>query len=230
MKMINIAISIFKNICNAVADTMFPKHCILCGKMIPVCRQRCICDNCVPKVRQCETVLTDNDCGCCEVISPFEYSGHTRDAMLRFKFKGIKYIGHTFADYMADMIADRSFLKEDCIMVSMPIHVQRDRDYNQSDIMAQRIADRLGMSYYKDIVCKVKPISRISGMTLKDKRFFVEGSFHFNCCYNLTGKTVVVVDDIYTSGTTMAEFAKLLKMNGASKVYALTACMTKAER
>ena len=203
---------------NTALDTLFPKYCIICGRLLPANFKFCVCHRCKPEMNKQAHVIVDNPCGCEEIISPFTYDGNVRQAMLKFKFKGIKYLGYTFAKAMADMLYGRRFIEEDCVL-----------DYNQSDVIARYVTEMTGLPYYSDVVYKIKPITRISGMLRRDKKFFVQGSFHFNICYNLTGKTVIIVDDIYTSGSTLKVFADELKMHGAHKVYALTACVTEAQ-
>ncbi|MBQ7901480.1 MAG: ComF family protein [Clostridia bacterium] len=225
----NLFFRIAKATYNTVLDTLFPKCCIMCGRLLPANCEFCVCHRCKPEMKNQSHVIVDNNCGCEEIISPFTYDGNVRQAMLKFKFKGIEYIGYTFAKAIADMLYGRRFVEEDCVLVSVPIHISRDRDYNQSDVIARQVSELTGLPYHSDVVYKIKPISRISGMLRRDKKFFVQGSFHFNSCYNLTGKTVIIVDDIYTSGSTLKVFADELKMHGAHKVYALTACVTEAQ-
>lgn len=217
--------NISKSICNIVLDTIYPKYCVMCGRMISANVQYCLCSHCEAEQLKQRRNITDKKCGCDEVMSPFKYDGITRRSMLRFKFKGVKYIGYTFARAMADMLSDRAFVDEDCMLIPVPIHISRDRAYNQSEVLADYISDMTGIPVCRDAICKIRPIARISGMSHMDKRFYIRDSFHFDARYNFTGKTLIIIDDIYTSGTTLKEFSDLLRMYGASKVYAVTACV-----
>ncbi len=213
-------------VCNTLLDTLYPKYCIVCGKMLPAGVDYCVCRKCKAQQHTKARNLVDNPCGCAEIISPFIYDGIVRRSMLRFKFKGIRYIGHTFAVAMAAMLRDREFAKGDCLLVPIPIHINRDREYNQSEVLAEYISEITGIPVYDGIIRKIRPIGRISGMPKRDKQFYIQDSFHFDAGCNFTGKTVIITDDIYTSGTTLKEFADLMKMHGAEKVYAITACVT----
>ena len=224
-KLLKSIFNILKCIANTIADTIYPKYCIVCGKMMPANVSYCICDICQSVKYKQRRNITDKKCGCDEVMAPFKYDGITRRSMLRFKFKGVKYIGYTFASDMADMLKDREFVNGDCLLIPVPIHINRDRSYNQSEVLANYISDVTGIRVCRDAVCKIRPIARISGMKHSDKRFFIKDSFHIDASYNFTGKTLIIIDDIYTSGTTLKEFSDLLRMHGASRVYAVTACI-----
>ena len=71
---------------------------------------------------------------------------------------------------------------------------------------------------------KTEEIKPLSSMKLAERRFYIDGAVGVNpqCC--VSGKDVLLIDDIYTSGTTTNECAKVLKSYGAHKVYVLCAC------
>ena len=208
---------------------IFPKHCIVCDKFIPAGMIYCVCDKCYPDIEKEKKVIIDEKSGCDEIISPFIYRDNVRKSMLKFKFKGIKYLGYTFAKEMAAMLKERKFFNDDTIIIPVPIHPIRDRDYNQSEVLAKNLCKLTNTHYYKDILCKIKPIERLSGMSYNDKSFFIKNAFHINSRYNLSGKTVLIVDDIYTSGTTYKELSDELRMRGAKYVYGVSACYNEKE-
>lgn len=217
--------NISKGIANTILDTVYPKYCVMCGRMMPANVSYCVCTSCQPAQQKRKRYITDKKCGCDEVMAPFRYDGITRRSMLRFKFKGVKYIGYTFASSMSDMLKHREFVDDDCLLLPVPIHISRDRAYNQSEVLADYISEQTGIPVSRDAVYKIRPISRISGMKHRDKRFFIKDSFHIDASCNFTGKTLIIIDDIYTSGTTLKELSDLLRMHGATRVYAVTACV-----
>ena len=210
-------------------DMLFPKHCILCNRLIGAGKLYCVCDKCTHKLNDLRRVIIDEKSGMDEVICPFEYKDNVRNAMLDFKFRGIKYLGYTFAKEMSNMLKDRKFFEGEVIITAVPIHVTRDRVYNQSEVLAQNICKLTNKEYSGNLLYKIKPIDRISGMKVVDKKFFTKGAFHIDSRVNLTGKTVLVVDDIYTSGTTFKEISDMLRLRGASYVYGVTACYREKE-
>jgi ComF family protein len=174
-----------------------------------------------------KTFVRESENGYDEIISPLPYRDNIRSSLIEFKFKNIKYLGYTFAKAMYNELKNRNFISSDCYILPVPIHISRDRDYNQSAVLAKHLSEWLGIDVLEDALFKIKPISRLSGMGLEDKKLYIKNSFLYNPCMNLSGKTVIVVDDVYTSGTTLLEISKYLRMYGAEHVYAVTACHSK---
>ena len=212
-----------------ILDIAYPKHCIVCNKLIPAGQTYCVCDVCYPARHKEKKVIIDEKSGCDEIISPFIYRDNVRKSMLKFKFKRLKYLGMTFATEMTAMLEERKFFNKDIIVVPVPIHPVREREYNQSEVLAQNICKISGIEYTNNLLYKIRPIDRLSGMSYNDKKFFIKNSFHVNSGYNLSGKTVLIVDDIYTSGTTFKELSDALKMRGAKYVYGVTGCYNEKE-
>ncbi len=175
-------------------------------------------------------IISDSITGCEEIICSLQYDGNVRDAMLEFKFKGVKYIGSTFASTLADLVGERRFLTDDCIIVAVPTHTIRGRAYNQSEVIAKEFCTLTNKEYCDSLIYKTKPISKISGMSLEDKAFYSKDAFYINSGYNISGKTVVIIDDICTSGTTLKELAGELYLRGAKAVYGITACYREAKQ
>ncbi len=213
----------FNFVFECALDIAFPKRCIFCGKLIFAGKKLCVCSRCSYKVILQRMVFGDDDTNCDEVLSPLKYEDGVRLSMLKFKFKSVKYYGYTYARAMADMLIGRSFYNDDCIITAVPIHRVRDRAYNQSEVIARILCNLTNKKYCDNLIYKVKPIDRLSGMSNIDKAFYSKGSFHINSCYNVSGKTVIIVDDIYTSGTTLKELSSQLRMRGAKYVYGITA-------
>lgn len=212
---------------NLISDLLFPKYCIICGSMLPLTQKFCICAKCEPDVKYMASVCVDESTGCDEVISGLEYCGNVRQAMLKFKFQDLKYIGYTFAKVIFQKVKNRAFINGNTIVTAVPIHIARDREYNQAEVIARELCKELGLSYTDGIIYKIKPIERLSAMDKQDKYFFTKESFMINPTVNLTGKTIIVVDDIFTTGATLKTISGELKKHGAEHVYALTACYSK---
>ena len=176
---------ILDSIRECALDIAFPKHCIFCNKLIPAGEKICICNNCSDKTLWLRTVVIDDKSGCEEVMCPLKYEGNVRESMLKFKFKSIKYLGFTFAKEMAAMLDERKFFNNEVIITAVPIHGIRDRAYNQSEVLARVICELTGTDYCGNLLYKIKPIERISGMGYNDKKFFSKNAFHINSRYNL---------------------------------------------
>lgn len=211
----------------ALLDLVFPRNCIVCGKEVFLFSRYCVCNVCRKKLVSQTPMITAKKHGCDLIMSPLPYKGRIRRTMIDYKFNGIKYPGYSFARIIADKVKYMKINPKDCVIIAVPIHVSRDRDYNQSEVIARYVADFLGTEYLDGVLCKIKPIDRLSGMEDCDKKFFIRNSFEFNLLADIRGRDVIVTDDVYTSGATLGEVSRLLRINGANRVYAVTACYSR---
>lgn len=217
------------DICAALLDLVFPRNCIVCGKEVFLLSRFCVCRACREKLAAQPPMITAKKHGCDLIMSPLPYRGEIRRAMIEYKFNGIKYPGYSFARVIADRVKDMKIDPKKCVIIAVPIHVSRDRDYNQSEVIARYLAEFIGAEYLGGVLCKIKPIDRLSGMEDCDKKFFIRNSFEFNLLADIRGRDVIVADDVYTSGATLSEVSRLLRINGANRVYAVTACYSRKE-
>lgn len=145
-----------------------------------------------------------------------------RSAIHRFKYGGkggyAKYFGYEmarFADY-----SDVPFVD---FVVPVPIHRKRmlTRGYNQCELLAEVFAKE------RDEVCinlleRVKNTRPQSGLKKSQREQNIKGAFALSDIgIDIKGKNIMVIDDIFTTGSTMDECAKVLKKHGAAHVYAM---------
>ena len=212
---------------SALLDLAFPRSCFVCGKEISLFRRFCICRACRKNLAAQPPMFAAGEHGCDLIMSPLPYKGRVRRVMIDYKFSGIRYPGYTFARVIASKVKEMKIDPKGCVVVAVPIHVSRDRDYNQSEVIARYTARMLGSKYLGGVLRKIKPIGRLSAMDDCDKKFFIRNSFEFNLLADIRGRDIIVVDDVYTSGATAGEVARLLRINGANRVYAVAACYSR---
>ena len=110
------------------------------------------------------------------------------------------------------------------LIVPVPLHVKRlrEREFNQSAIIASVIGRRSGIPLLANVLIRHRhtmPQVELGGM---DRRENVAGAFSIEDSSLIEGKEIILVDDVYTSGSTVNECAKVMKKNGADKVYVVT--------
>lgn len=217
----------------------FPERCSCCGR--PVNCGTLVCDPCrtrlvtvePPLCPYCGVNLADCSCGkrggiVERCVSPFYHESAAREALLRLKFKGKATVAEFFGVSMAQVVqreyADVAF---DCI-VPVPISAQthRQREYNQSALLAADLSGRLHIPCREILVKQVEstpqrelPAYRRSGNVL--------GVFDVDDAASFDGDTVLLLDDTATTGATLEECAKMLKLYGAGAVYAVTATVSR---
>ena len=213
----------FIRIYNYILDIVYPKNCVVCNRMMGMGVDVCICRKCRPLLKYQFKSVRDNKYFE-EAVCALEYSGHTRDAMQDFKFHGKRYLGRTFGTVLYNKIKDRDFLNDVSLICPVPIHPLRDREYNQSELIARYVCKFCRIPLCGDLLIKIKNLTPLSTMNFASRRSLIKSVFDFNVKYNIKDKTICLVDDIYTTGSTVNECSRILKMYGAKKVYVISAC------
>ncbi len=210
-------------------DFLFPKRCIICNKLIELGKELCFCNKCLGELNSYEHIYEMQPKGeCLRVLSGVRYEGYIRNYMIDYKFRGVKILGKSYA-YIVQKIWERAFQKQSMdkfIVICVPMHMFRRRDYNQSKVIAELFSKSAHLTADFDILVKKRGIKQLSSMTKAEKAIFVKDAFEVINSWRLNGKTVILIDDIYTTGETTGECAKLLLNNGAEGVIVITPCYT----
>ncbi len=149
---------------------------------------------------------------------------------------GLKYMDRTFYSkiltrFMVNKLSDLGSVD---IITSVPMHNLRllRRKYNQSALLANYIANRVGSRANNMLLLKNRNIPAQASLSRKDRIKNVQGAIKINTRFNngIKDKNILLVDDVMTTGATANECAKILKSAGAAKVYVLTAARTVLDR
>ena len=141
--------------------------------------------------------------------------------MLQYKFHDVKYMGACFAEILTLKIKKYNLNAD--IIIEVPISRERfrERGYNQSAIIARRVSKITGIIYGKDVLIKTKNNLRQSELSIQERKENVKDVYSIKNIELIKGKSVILIDDILTTGATLNECAKVLKENGAKEVIAL---------
>lgn len=213
---------LFNTMAQLCLDMIYPRHCALCGKTLGGYNRVAVCGHCDAQSLKTKVVKDDRfyfD----EAIGAVKYQDSVKDAMIKFKFKATKYYGGAYAHIMDRASGDRPYFKE-AIMCCVPLSKSRNRDYSQTEVMARQLAHMWNSEFAADLLYRRKSVGQISKMKLPERRFFIEGVFDVNPGYDIYSRDILIIDDIFTSGTTANECAKVLKMHGAERVFVLCPC------
>lgn len=157
-----------------------------------------------------------------ELLCLFPYKGILKSRMLQLKFYGYQYIAKTFGEILAHKMEQKN-IKADCI-IPVPISKSRkfERGFNQSECIAKYMSELTGVPLYRKVLIKTKNNFQQSSLNLLERANNVKNVYSVQNIDEIKGKTVIVFDDIYTTGATINECAKVLKHAGASIVIAMT--------
>ena len=122
---------------------------------------------------------------------------------------------------MQDKIFTEKFINKYDVIISVPIHNKRmkTRGYNQSKLIAKEIAINCGKEYYDNVIIKSKNIAPQSTLDMLERVKNIKEAFSIGKnSEKISGKNVALFDDIFTTGSTVNECAKILKKIGANNV------------
>ena len=208
-------------VCAAGLETVIPLYCLHCG------RRRQTSYN-SPDCAQCHGL----DIGVARSRSGFLYNEMGRSLLAEFKFNGNLGVGQELSELILSRIpvrAPRIFdvpgLVIDAIL-PVPLHSRRRRErrFNQSELLARMLADHMRLPMRTDLLIRSRETQTQVGLTEAQRRSNVQGAFdvHERFRGQLTGKRFIVVDDLQTTGSTLASCARALRRRGAADTYGLT--------
>lgn len=152
------------------------------------------------------------------------FKGIIKDLIHSFKYSGKEYLNKTFGNMLVNYIQKYDDLLNVDMLVPVPLHWYKKfkRGYNQSELLANEVA----LYYRKPLVtreiCRKKYTKPQAKLKRKDRLINVNDAFGLKQPGIFKGKTILVIDDVSTTGETINQCAKLLKSAGADKVFGLT--------
>ena len=154
------------------------------------------------------------------------YSLWEKETVLRFKYANCAYYAGPMADMMADML--QMYGKADCDgIVAVPIHADRlrTRGYNQAELLARELAERLEKPYVPDALRRLKKTSPLKTLGETERRNELMNAFGPGSG-DVAGKRILLVDDILTTGATASVCTDVLRAMGAVSVRTVTFAAT----
>ena len=144
------------------------------------------------------------------------YDDITRGLAIRLKYGRKVGLAKTMAHYMAPFLRD---LPADSQLVPVPLHRRRlwQRGFNQAGLLASELSRRSGLPVAHALV-RAKKTPPLKGMSRQQRRRTVAGAFRVRDGANLKGRTVVLVDDVLTTGSTAESCARAMLRAGAGRV------------
>lgn len=139
-----------------------------------------------------------------------------------FKYKNRRVYGEVYGREMAKMFRKIIRLWEIDVIVPVPLHrkKQKKRGYNQEEILAKEIGFRVGIPVDTTLIKRKKNTVPQKEFTRKERKKNLKNAFEVTG--KVEGKRVLIIDDIYTTGSTIDSISILLKKAGAEKTYFLT--------
>lgn len=205
---------------NKIINLVYPFRCPYCNELIDFDKAYCPkCEFMFPIISRVRTIgiTYDKEIYC---ISIFDYHSEVKDAIWRFKFRGDRSLSKPFAMKMADCIKGSTIFNiEYDIITSVPLSALRyiNRGYNQSGLLGTELSNILKTPYKR--LLKKKKNNRIQhNLSQKERIENVKGVYSVIDSSKIINKTILLCDDIVTTGSTLKECANVLYAAGAKRV------------
>lgn len=203
-------------------ELIYPNVCGFCNK---ICKDE-LCKKCKNKIKEYEINIIKKPKNKYfeELISIFKYEGIIREKIIQYKFEDKAYINNTFTKIILKNEKICGLLKKYDIIIPVPIHKKRkaQRGYNQTQLIASKISRCLNIKFCNNVLVKNKDIIAQSKLNKKERIQNIKGAFKILNLEEIKGKNILLLDDIYTTGSTANECSKILKKAGAKKLGVLT--------
>jgi len=224
---------------NQILSLLFPESCPLCKKPSTDHHIAPICPDCWqmihpyrgPLCQRCGKPLVSpvsSICGgCLKDEPPFKlarsfglYEGVLKKAINLLKYQGIKRLSKPLSELILQTIE----IPAVDAVVPVPLHERRlkEREFNQSALIARHIAKRLGIPLLPDCLIKTRDTMPQVGLSMKERAKNIKKAFEIKDRDLLNGKDIMLVDDVFTTGATVRECSKVLKKGGAGDIYVIT--------
>lgn len=231
-------------------DEIYPKNysCYCCNDEIKVDNKHCLCNKCLTSLKyikypckKCSEDLnefTDYCINCKDkvrhfdkVISVLVYEGIAKNLIYKFKYSNQKYVADCLVSFMLNKIKNSDILNEIDLIIPVPLSKERlkTRSFNQAELLSLKLAKELNIKHNSNILKRIKATPTQTHLNKKERAENLLNAFKVENISEVKGKTILVVDDIITTGATLDEIARVLKNRGAKVVYGLTLCHTKLE-
>lgn len=152
------------------------------------------------------------------------YEGHCRDLVHAFKYHHKTHLRRPLALLAADALRDFVATCAPEVVVPVPLHVRRlrERGFNQAVLLGEIWAREWGLPLQRSVLRRIRWTEPQINLAAAQRRDNVRGAFDVRDANIVEGRRILLVDDVYTTGSTVKECAGVLKAAGAEEVVVVT--------
>jgi len=230
------ASGIARAFCSGALDLVYPPHCLVCGEpgcdyLCAACTEEITCVE-APYCRKCGIPCESFYCEACldrefafeRACSAGLFEGVLREAIHALKYDLRIVMAQPLAELMARSFPDTRLGAKVDLVIAVPIHRKRmmERGFNQSAELSRIFCKRVSLPLESGVLYKSRETRHQVDLPHDLRAINVAGAFSVRKAENIMGRKVLLIDDVFTTGSTLNEVAKTLRSAGAGAVYAYT--------
>lgn len=223
----------------ALSKLLYPQRCAYCGKVVSANELTCdecsaylprisgeICNKCGREKSQCSCKKAEKFYN--GIVAPFYFVGNVRKGIHAFKFRNCPENAEAYGKEMAETVKKRYPHINFDYITEIPASQKslKERGYNQCTLLAKRISENTGIEFRSNVLSKIYETEKQHGLKLYMRKGNLSGVFEVKNPNDVEGKTILLCDDISTSGETLNECAKMLWLYGAKEIYCVSVALT----
>ncbi len=203
-------------------DLVFPRCCPACGAYTG--RDTLWCDECFRKALDPHQIQRNAHPHLAACYTAARYEGSVRKLIIGLKYNQKPQLAKALHPILDAFPWWERLRAEVDLAVPIPLSDKRrkERGYNQTDLLFQEILEMRAIPYDPACLVRIRNTPKQSLLNKEEREKNLQMAFHINKGKDIRGKTILLVDDIYTTGTTMETAAKELRRAGAKKVIGVT--------
>ena len=210
--------------CNDQLEMIEPPYCKSCHRPLPNVQIHSMNDE-ISHQSHCEDCLAASTSSLTQNRSAVIYNDFMKEMLALYKYRGKESLAEVFS-FLLKIAYDAYFEKTKIDLITyIPLHPKRlvERGFNQAEQLAIGLNRLTELPIYP-LLIRVKETAKQSKTGKQERKKQLEGAFEINGSYIhiINGKNILIIDDIYTTGATLQEVAKILVEDGAKTVNSLT--------
>jgi len=224
----------FRSFIDALLDFVYPPLCVSCEKLLSRGQDH-VCPECWASIRHVSAGLplfleTRDKLLATGVVDElvslyvFEKEGHFQKIVHSLKYSGVQAVGLEIGRQLGALLNEKGVRAD--ALVPIPLHKRklRERGYNQSDLIARGVSEVTRIPLRSEMIRRKKFTQTQTTLSLEERRNNMDEAFVCESS-EVRGKTVILVDDIITTGSTIQSCAGALKKSGALRIIAASAAL-----
>lgn len=229
-KMYSFGLAPFKFFVKTLLDLIYPPYCLICQQRLQD-HEEAVCATCwlqLPRLAQHSQSLRHplfNEIHFEQFLSVWQFEESFQQIIHLLKYQNFSKLARQMGSFMAEACLAQPEYKQADLLLPVPLHIsrKRERGYNQSALLCRQIAEQTGIPVSTKVLKRVQNTKTQTRLNAEKRARNVKSAFKVTKPDLVNGKSIILVDDVVTTGATLNACAGELQLAGAKKVLLLTA-------